>query len=39
VNEFEELFKDCGIERWNTTPYKPQENGVVQMMKKMLMEK
>ena len=37
--EFEEFCKKCGIARKNTTPYTPQENGVVERMKKMFMEK
>jgi hypothetical protein len=31
-NEFEEFCKKCGIERQNTTPYTPQQNGVVERM-------
>jgi hypothetical protein len=27
-NEFEELYKKCGIERHKNTPYTPQHNGV-----------
>jgi transposase InsO family protein len=38
-NEFEELCKKCGIERKKTTPYTPQQNGVVERMNKMLMER
>jgi transposase InsO family protein len=38
-NEFEELCKKCGIERKNTTPYTPQQNGVSKRMNKMSMEK
>jgi transposase InsO family protein len=38
-NEFKELCKKCGIERKKTTPYTPQQNGVVERMNKMLMEK
>jgi transposase InsO family protein len=38
-NEFEEFCKKCGIERNNTTPYTPQQNGVVERMNMMLMEK
>jgi transposase InsO family protein len=38
-NEFEELCKKCGIERQKTTPYTPQQNGVVERMNMTLMEK
>jgi hypothetical protein len=38
-NEFEELCKKCGIERQNTTSYTPQQNGVVERMTRVLMEK
>jgi transposase InsO family protein len=38
-NKFEELCKKCGIARYNTTPYTPQWDGVVERMNKMLMEK
>jgi transposase InsO family protein len=38
-NEFEELYKKCGIARQTTTPYTPQHNGVVERMNKKLMEK
>jgi hypothetical protein len=38
-NEFEEFCKKCSIERQKTTPYTPQQNGVVERMNKMLMEK
>jgi hypothetical protein len=38
-NEFEEFYKKCGIARKKTTPYTPQENGVVERMNKTLMEK
>ena len=31
--EFEELCMKCGIERQNTTPYTPQQNGVAKNMK------
>jgi transposase InsO family protein len=37
-NEFEELCKKCGIARQKTTPYTPQQNGVVERMNKTLME-
>ena len=38
-NEFEEFCKKCGIARQKTTPYTPQQNGVVERMNKTLMEK
>ena len=38
-NEFEEFCKRCSIERQNTTPYTPQQNGVAERMNKTLMEK
>ena len=38
-NEFEELCKKCGIARQKTTPYTPQQNGVVERMNRTLMEK
>ena len=38
-NEFEELCKKCGIARQKITPYTPQQNGVVERMNRMLMEK
>ena len=37
--EFEEFCKKCGIARYKTTPYTPQQNGVAERMKRMLMEK
>eukprot|EP00253_Pinus_taeda_P023308 PITA_23308 len=37
--EFEKFYKKCGIERQNTTPYTPQQNGVAERMNKMLMER
>ena len=37
--EFEELCKKCGIARQKTTPYTPQQNGVVERMNRTLMEK
>jgi hypothetical protein len=33
------FYKKCGIARQKTTPYTPQQNGVVERMKKTLMEK
>jgi hypothetical protein len=38
-NEFEEFYKKCGIGRQKTTPYTPQQNGVVERMNRKLMEK
>jgi transposase len=38
-NEFEEFCKKCNIERNNTTPYTPQQNGVAERMNMRLMEK
>jgi hypothetical protein len=38
-NEFEEFCKKCGIARHKTTPYTPQQNGVVERMNRTLMEK
>ena len=38
-NEFKEFCKKCGIERYKTTPYTPQQNGVVERMNWTLMEK
>jgi transposase InsO family protein len=38
-NKFEELCKKCGIARQKTTPYTPQQNGVVERMNKTLVEK
>jgi transposase InsO family protein len=38
-NEFEEFYKKCGISRQKTTPYAPQQNGVVERMNRTLMEK
>ena len=37
--EFEEFCKKCGIARQKTTPYTPQQNGVVERMNKTLMER
>eukprot|EP00253_Pinus_taeda_P016451 PITA_16451 len=37
--EFEEFCKKCGISRQRTTPYTPQQNGVVERMNKTLMER
>eukprot|EP00253_Pinus_taeda_P025701 PITA_25701 len=37
--EFEEFCKKCGIARKRTTPYTPQQNGDVERMNKMLMER
>jgi hypothetical protein len=38
-NEFEELCKKCSIASQKTTPYTPQNNGVVERMNRMLTEK
>ena len=38
-NEFEDFCKKCGIARQKSTPYTPQQNGVVERMNRMLMEK
>jgi hypothetical protein len=38
-NEFEEFCKKCGIARQKTTPYTPQQNGVVERMNMTLMKK
>ena len=38
-NEVEDFCKKCGIVRKNTTPYTPQQNGVVGRMNRTLMEK
>jgi len=37
--EFEDFCKKCGIAWQETTPYKPQQNGVTERMNSMLMEK
>jgi len=37
--EFEEFCKKCGISLQKTTPYTPQQNGVVERMNKTLMER
>jgi len=37
--EFEKFCKKCGIARQKTTPYTPQQNGVAEIMNKMLMER
>ena len=37
-NEFEDFCKKCGIERKNTTPYTPQQNGFAERMNRVLME-
>ena len=38
-NEFKDLYKKCGIERHNNTPYTPQRDGVDERMNRTLMEK
>jgi len=37
--EFEEFCKKCGIAWKKTTPYTPEQNGVVERMNKTLMER
>ena len=37
-NEFNEYWKEDGIKREITIPYKPQENGVAERNKKCIME-
>ena len=37
--KFEEFCRKCGIARQKTTPYTPQQNGVAEIMNRMLMEK
>ena len=37
--KFDQFCKNCGIEHKNTTPYTPQQNGVVERMKNALMAK
>jgi transposase InsO family protein len=39
MNELEEFFKKCSITMHKTTPYTPQQNGVVERVNKILMEK
>ena len=36
---FKEFYKKCGIARQKTSPYTPEQNGVVERMNKMLMER
>jgi len=36
---FEEFYKKCRIARQKTTPYTPQQNGVIERMNKTLMER
>jgi hypothetical protein len=38
-NEFLEFYKKCGISRKKTTPYTPQQDGVVERMNTKLMER
>ena len=38
-NKFEELFKECGIERQKNTPYTPHQNRFEEKMNRTLMEK
>jgi hypothetical protein len=37
--DFEQFCKQCGIACQNTTPYTPQQNGVVERMNRTLMDK
>ena len=37
-NEFKELYKDSGIKRELSTPYNPQQNGIVEWKNKTIME-
>ena len=37
--EFDQFYKKCGIERQNTTPYTPNQNGVAERMNRTLMDK
>ena len=37
--EFKQFYKECGIARKRKTPYTPQQNGVVERMNRLLMEK
>jgi transposase InsO family protein len=37
--EFDQLCKQCGITQQNTTPYTPQQNGVIERMNRTLMDK
>ena len=37
--EFVEFCKKCGIARQKTTPYTPEQNGVVERMNKTLIER
>jgi hypothetical protein len=37
--DFEHFYKKCGISCQNTTPYTPQNNGVVEIMNRTLMDK
>jgi transposase InsO family protein len=39
AKQFDQFCKQCGIAHQNTTPYTPQQNGVVEIMNKTLMEK
>jgi hypothetical protein len=38
-NEFDHLWKQCGITQKTTTPYTPQQYGVVEIMNRTLMNK
>ena len=37
-NEFKELCKDSGIKRELSTPYNPQQNGIVERKNRTIME-
>ena len=38
LDELKELCRDSGIKRDSTTPYNPQNNGVVERKNRMIME-
>ena len=38
LNEFKELFKESDIKRDLSTPYNPQENGIVEWKSRTIME-
>ena len=37
-NEFKELWKESGIKRELSTPYNPQQNGIVERKNRTIME-
>lgn len=37
--EFDQFYKQHGIDQQNTTPYMPQQNGVIERMNRTLLEK